>query len=221
MPMVIIPAKINSVRVPNKNWRPFWKDMSLVEIKIRQALTAWAPNYIRLSVDEHASIAQEMAQKYHIDYHIRKPHNGKCMPEVTTCVINDTPIQPTEDVWWLDVTHPFFGEYAGARDARDKNRAGHDSLVVARPFRSYLLDLNGQPVNFSPSWWHPNTQDMTVMWSFDFECVCIQKWVALKHNYVLGKTPHIYPYTGLSMAIDTPDDFDCAKWLAEKVGFDL
>ena len=34
----IVPAKCNSIRVPNKNWRPFYHDLSLVDILIEKLL---------------------------------------------------------------------------------------------------------------------------------------------------------------------------------------
>ena len=72
---VIVPAKADSSRCLNKNFRPFHKNKSLLDIKIEQLLDAFEPGDIFISSDaEEAKVA---AQRYGVEFVLRDDRDLK------------------------------------------------------------------------------------------------------------------------------------------------
>jgi len=74
----IIPIRKNSIRLKNKNFLPFYKNKSLLEIKIDQLKNLKFFDEIVISSDSMK--AKELAKKYQISFHKRKKYyaSSKC-----------------------------------------------------------------------------------------------------------------------------------------------
>jgi N-acylneuraminate cytidylyltransferase len=54
--VALVPAKASSRRIPEKNLRPFWRGMSLLEIKVRTLLICPAIDEIVVSSDDSGAL---------------------------------------------------------------------------------------------------------------------------------------------------------------------
>lgn len=62
---VLIPAKSNSIRIYNKNFRDFYNNESLVELLIKKLLKIFNSSDIYLSCDEDK---KDLTDKYNINF---------------------------------------------------------------------------------------------------------------------------------------------------------
>jgi CMP-N-acetylneuraminic acid synthetase len=213
---VIIPAKRSSTRVPDKNWRPFYNDLNLVEIKIVQLLKAVAPADVFLSTDDISK--QSIADKHGIGFLLRKAglaSDDTPWPDALYGIINDTPFGLEEDIAWVEVINPLFDDFAGMLAKWNEVKATHDSIVLAAPLNKFLLTGKGVPVNFQFGKWHAMSQNMEPLFAWDSACI-MRKKDLLYYSYPIGRTPFIYTTDGPCVDIDTMDDFELAQYFYAK-----
>jgi CMP-N-acetylneuraminic acid synthetase len=211
---VIIPAKRYSTRVPDKNWRPFYDNKSLTEIKIEQLLITFQQSDIFLSCDD--KLMASIANNYGIGFFHRDPQlssDETPWPDALKGIIEATSFDEEEDILWVEVINPVFSDYYGMKTAwiNAKNK-GHDSLVLASPFNKFLLRPDGLPYNFLPGKWHAASQQLEPLFVWDSACI-MKKKDLLYFSYPIGKKPFIYSTGKASVDIDTMEEFIAAQAL--------
>jgi len=100
---IIIPVKSTSTRVENKNFRPFYGDLSLTEILLKKLLFM-GPNNI----------------------FIKYCDNDTPLPDVIRQVVNQIPYD--EEIAWCQATDPMFNDHIKAFAEWEINKKNHDSL---------------------------------------------------------------------------------------------
>lgn len=209
---VIIPAKRNSTRVPDKNWRPFYKNKSLVEVKIEQVLKCIAPEDVYLSCDNADS--QLLAYNYGIHFVLRSPHlasDDTPWPDAFKGIIEECPIDEHEDVAWVEVINPLFSDFSTLFAKWEQVKNTHDSLILSAPVTKFLLRKSGAPVNFMPGKWHAMSQNLEPLYAWDSVSI-MNKRDMLYFSYPIGRNPFLFA-TSDAMDIDTPDEFELAQLL--------
>lgn len=217
---VIIPAKRRSTRVPDKNWRPFYEDKSLTEIKIEQLLRHFSSGDVFLSCDDEAMRA--VTTRYGIHFLHRAPEladDTTPWPDALSGIVESAPFGKEEDVMWVEVINPLFDNYGGMAERWHAAREeGYDSLVLAAPFNKFLLRADGLPLNFLPGKWHAASQSLEPLFVWDSACV-MRKCDLLYFSYPIGRRPFLYSTGGACVDIDTMDEFAAVQRLyAEKAG---
>jgi len=215
---VIIPAKRNSSRVQDKNWRPFYKDKNLVQIKIEQLLTKVLPVDIYLSCDDEEM--KKYAAQYGINFILRAPalaSDNTPWSDAVKGMVEEMPVNNDEDIAWVEVINPLFSDFDLLFEKWNQVKAQYDSLVLVSPVTKFLLHNNGAPVNFMPGKWHAMSQNLDPLYAWDSVCIMSKKNI-LYFSYPIGKTPYLFSTESPCIDIDTLNEFELAQLLfAQKI----
>lgn len=208
---VVIPAKANSTRVINKNWRPFDGKDSLVDVKITQLRKAgFKAKDIYVSSDDYRGLLQ-VKQRHSVQILRRSPDlcdNSASLQQLMRSTKEQMP--PTGTIAWCQVTSPSFNEYVGCLEAWALHQHDHDSLCVAFPTSPYRLTPNKQ--TYQPTGWsfgshHRSSQDLGPSYSMPFAFSILTEQCIRKHGYYIGAKPYWYLAKESHIDIDTVDDF--------------
>lgn len=214
----VIPVKNTSERVPDKNFRFFYRDLSLLEIKISQLKESKIFNQIFVSSDSEK--ASKIANEYgavHLSRDIKYCNNITPWSDVIFNIVESLPIKPNDYVAWVHTTSPFFKDYSNAIDKFfELNNLDNtvDGLVTVSKVNDFLLDPDGFPMNYSWGVWHPYSQNLKKLYKITGALFFTKKSVMLKNRYVISRSPHFYETNQIeSIDIDEIYDFDYAQFL--------
>ena len=212
---VVIPAKTNSERVPNKNFRPFFKGLSLFDITAQQLADSWSEPRTNIYVSSDAESVRAEADKYGFSFILREERlarNDTPMSEVITGIIGQVPGH--DDIAWCQVVDPLFSDYSGAFAAWTRaRREGHDSLMVVKPWCQFLVDAHGRPINFHYGEWHCSSQELAKTYQITFSLQIITREAAMRCRYYIGTKPVFYMPDSQTIKISTEEDFAVAQIL--------
>jgi N-acylneuraminate cytidylyltransferase len=211
----VIPAKRSSSRVPNKNFRPFAQEKSLLDILVTKLTRIAAdPSDVYLSSEDETT--KKFADKYGTSFLRREPHlteNSYPFQSVVNEVCRTLP--GDDDIMWCHATDPLFDEHAAVVKAWE-NRTEYtaDSIVVVYPMKDYLLDSNHNPMGFGYGRWHRPSQELPTFYMLGFTCSIMTRYAATNIGLV-GARPLWFEADNLTIDIDTQDQFDFAGRLYE------
>lgn len=215
---VIIPAKSISNRVPHKNFRPFYQNKSLLDIKIEQVLTAFDPKDIYLSCDDPTF--QNIASTYGIEFILRNKKFATediPWPKAFMGIISELHVADDEDIFWVEVVNPLFKDFVEFKETWvEKKKEGFDSMVLVSSIKKFLFHSNGHPANFLYGPWHTYSQELTPYYAWDSVCV-MQKSDMHYFEYPIGRKPHFFITDSPSIDIDTMEEFNIASILYAKI----
>ncbi len=125
---------------------------------------------------------------------------------------------PEDDgVMWVTVTEPFFCKFGDCLRTWSEDCEVHDSLVVVKPLTKFILDANGQPVNYQFGPWHQASQFLPKWFSIPHALHIVKRETVRRCNYIIGTSPRLYVSKSRSIDIDDEFDFRIAKDLYELV----
>lgn len=215
---VIVPAKTNSERVPNKNFRKFDGEQNLVDITLSN-LTNWSTElypedvYLSTETEEH----REKYERRGYNYHARSRAttlNWTPIGEVFQVLAHEILDDEDDEVAFAMVTDPLFDRYQEVLDTWDLVKDhGYDSMGIAVPQRDHLLDSEFQPLGFGFGKQHRASQDLPVRYRFNFCFSIVKRDVFQSDPYHVGKKPFWFIHDQPSVDIDTMDDFGVASLL--------
>lgn len=206
---IAIPLKTNSLRVPNKNLKPFYGNLSLFDIKIRQLLDVFSANDIYVSSeDPHVG---ELCDKYGANFlqrDISLTPNEAPWTDVVRDVVGNLP--PNSDVMWVQVTQPLFNDFGGVIRKWNDVYDDVDSLAVVRRISHHVLDERAHPVNFEFGYWHKISQDLPTLYEVTWACFCMKRDMVDATGYQIGRRPFMYETDAHLVDIDAEQDFEVA-----------
>lgn len=220
----IIPVKHGSTRVPNKNFKDFYKGQSLFDLTASKLLKILSPHDIYMSCENEER--KSLADKWGINFLLRDPYLAD----------NDTPfysvfngvcdqVEGDDDIAWCQVIDPMFDSYeecfdiwkngnevleGGALCKKDIKK-NHDSLVVVYPHKDYYLDSSYQPEGFGFGRWHKKSQSLPVKYQLTFTLSILTRESIKKCGYYVGAKPFWYHANNPRIDIDTEQDFELAS----------
>ena len=209
----IIPAKANSERVPDKNWRPFHGSSSLVDINIEALLNAGIRHAdIHVSCED-AERLERLKRRWGVSTLLRDISlcdNAVPLTDWIRSVCNQVP--GDDDLIWSQVCDPLFDEHRAVVGTWQNVKAnGRDSLCVVHPLTAYLLDENFCPVGWQWGEWHTPSQHLPKMYTFPFTLSILTREAIERTGYHIGAKPSWHISRGDSIDIDTPADFELAQ----------
>jgi CMP-N-acetylneuraminic acid synthetase len=216
----VIPVKEKSERVINKNFKIFYKDLSLLEYKIEQLQKN--KNINRIVISSNSKNAKKIAIKYKIDF-VNRPeyycNNKVSWSEVIEYVISSVGKKKSNEIiMWCHTTSPLFNDYSkGIKLFLKCEKKGFDSLVSVNEFNEFLLDSNANPINYNWGPWHKYSQNLKKNYfTVNGALFIARKTTFLNFKYVIGKNPVMMKTKKKnSIDIDNDIDFKYAKFLLE------
>ncbi len=162
---ILIPAKVGSERLANKNFRPFHNGRSLFDIKAQQLIDAGLePESVYVSCEDEC--ARYLAEDYDFHFLLRPARfadNAMPMGEVFMEMLEQLPGE--DDVMYVQVIDPLFDEYKSMLQNWSQCDAQTDSLLMVRKVSSYLLNADLWPINCRFGPWHVPPQVVPTVYS--------------------------------------------------------
>ena len=209
---VAIPLKTNSIRVPNKNLRPFSSGKSLFDIKAEQLLKVFDPSDVYVS-SENPEVEKIIAQ-YGFNFLLRDEALTRSTArenQIVSSIVRAIPGTP--DILWAQVTQPLFDEFDQLLKVYDNLDPIYDSIVVVKKMRHHLLDASGNPVNFNFGYWHKISQDLPVLYEVTWAAFIMRREMLEQAWYQIGRSPYLYETDMPLVDIDTETAFRVASVL--------
>lgn len=207
--IAIVPAKLSSIRVPNKNYREFYNGKSLVELVVEKLKNAGLTEiYLSCEVDTVSTLAERLGIKF-VKREQSLCSNDCPIPDYIRGIVNEC-CQTADEVLWAQVCDPMFDDYCGFINTWEKRKENYDSSVVIYPRKAYFLDQNHQPVGFGFGSWHIKSQSLPTHYQLPFTASILKKEAIESTGYFVGKKPLWYEASGMMVDIDTEEDFAIA-----------
>jgi len=209
--VAVIPAKGHSTRVPNKNFRDFYKGQSLLDIKIKQCLASGVFDEIFVSSDEVLAEKKPLAEG--VKFLLREKKlclDDTPWAEVLEGILSSIPVDEETLVAWTPVTSPLFNRYDETVNAFHKNKKC-DSVVTVTPMKHYFLNADFIPINHQWGAWHSYSQGMKPLFQMNLACIMASKKIMIQNQYQIGNRPAFLETSFIEgVDIDTMEEFELA-----------
>ncbi len=207
----VIPVRKNSQRLKNKNFIPFFKGRSLLEIKIQQLKKV---KYIdKVIVSSDSKVAAKVAKKNGVFFHNRDKYfaSSKCSgSEFFENLANSIKCDYfgyfpcTSPIIKKETYNNFFKEFF-------KHRKSYDSFNSVSVVKKFLWK-DKKSINYK-TYKAPNSQNLpNNFFSLTFGLNVISRAKMIKLKNIVGKKPKFFPLSKIECAdIDDKVDFDMIK----------
>lgn len=212
--VAVIPVREGSSRIKDKNFRPFADEESLLHLKIKQLKKAGCFDHIYVSSDSER--AKKITKELGVTFLLRDSAMCKSSAKLyqyNTHMLQTVPGDPI--VAWAMVTAPLFENYASAVEkflSLDKNK--YDSLITVLPFREFLINEKGRPLNCTYGHWHLLTQELDNNYTITGSLYLAGKTEQIEWRYWIGMKPYLYEISKLECVdVDYEEDFKLSETL--------
>ena len=213
----MVPVRAGSVRVPNKNIRPF-ADINLLELKLELLKKINGISNIIVSTDckTSASIASkknvkvQWRNKYYAGSNVTNDQHWLHIAQTT----------PGDIVFFAQVCNPLL-KVSTMQRALDTFLSSNvnDSLNSVSSEKKFLWQ-NGKPLNYDINK-TPKSQDLPEIVSLNFAISIIQKQSMIERKNLVGYKPDFIDLDKVeSMDIDELNDFKIAEVMYKELGLD-
>jgi CMP-N-acetylneuraminic acid synthetase len=151
----VVLAKGKSRRVPDKNFRPFFKGMSLVECKVLR-LQALGLGTIKISSDDPR--AERLAARMSVDFEHRPTRFCGDVTQVADWVNFSVSGWEERIVYWAFPTAPFVSASSIAKAVETTASADQGCTLGVQVLKEFLWGEDG-PLNYDPTIM-PRSQDL-------------------------------------------------------------
>ena len=209
----IIPVRKGSVRVKNKNLKPF-SNTNLLELKIKQLKEINFINKIVVSSDCDKML--EIAKKYKVDTHIRDNYFASSEANNSEFFKNLASNIDGEYLMYSPVTCPLISKetYFDCINTFQNNEV--ENLVTVSLIKHHLW-LNNKPLNYDIKN-SPNSQDLPDIFQITYGICIISKKDMIKYRNVVTSNPTFKVLDEIeSLDIDTEFDFMVAEHIHNKL----
>jgi CMP-N-acetylneuraminic acid synthetase len=212
----IIPVRKNSVRLKNKNFLPFFKNKSLLEIKIDQLKKIKYINQIVVSSDSMR--AKKIATKNKIKFHNRKKYYASSKCSGGNFFKNLAESIEGDYLVYCPCTSPIITNktYKSFFENFYKFKNKFDSFNTVSELKTFIWK-DHKPLNYNLLN-APNSQDLPDNYkSLSFGINIINKKKMIKFKNIVGKKPKFLTLEKFeSIDINDKVDFELAKLLYKK-----
>ena len=215
--VALIPVREGSKRVKKKNFRKFYENKSIFDIKIEQLKKCKLISEIYVSSDSKR--VEKLCKEKKVKFLKRETkycndHRSYPWSEIHNSILNKIPGNPY--VAWCLTTAPTFSRFDQAIKEFKKKEKTYDSLVGVLPSKNFILKKNGFPDNFNPGVWHPYSQELETSYFITGSIFLGEKNNMLKWSYWFGRKPLLFKLNKIeAIDIDEIQDFNLAKKIYE------
>lgn len=209
----LVPVRSGSVRVENKNIRPFCGS-TLLEIRVKQLLTL--PFLDGVVVSSNDPVMLKMAAKLGAETHRREDYFSSNTVSMSEVYENMASAMDCEDILYALVTTPMVRNesFIRAFELYTSLPAEFDSLTTVADVKEFLIK-DGKPYNYDGNN-IPRSQDLPDIMKLTFCISMLPRKTMVEKRTCLGKRPYFYRLPQEeSIDIDTPFEFKMAELLYE------
>lgn len=210
----VVPVKKKSDRVESKNFKNFFNDQSLFEIKIQHLKNANCFDGIFVSSDFTEIKEMDICKDVEfIQRDVSFCNNVVPWSDVIVEVASSLPVKPTDFVSWCHTTSPTFNRYDEAFSSLIEGLdTGYDGLVAVEDINEFLIWGNGLPINYQWGAWHKYSQDLPDVVAVNGALFIANKETIIKNRYLISQSPLLFKCDKYeSIDVDTDFDFELAS----------
>ena len=197
-----------SERLPGKHHRAFHNEMSLVEIKLKQLLSAGV-DHVFVSTDDNLVLNTNKVT--FLNRNSEYCNNVKNFSDVLSNVFQSVPLPDNSDVVFTFVCCPLFSRY---EELFQKYYKTGKNQIVVNPVKHYFLNTYKRPINFNFGQWHQYSQDMEPIYLFPYAGTVCKLGELRDLKYMIPRTFEYFEINQLeSIDIDTLEEFEIAQQL--------
>lgn len=206
----VILGKASSRRVKHKNYRPFYRDMSLTDILLEKLTKVLDKDDIYLSCEDETF--ESVAKKWGIHF-IHRDTKYTLLETNTVDVVRGVckDIPGDDDILYCSCMDPLFDDYENMFRVWEDVKAEHDSLNVVYPLKNYYLDQNHNPIGFGFGMWHQYSQFIPPMYQISWANEILSRRSIERCGYMVGEKPFWYDAYNPILDIDTEKDWKHAQ----------
>jgi N-acylneuraminate cytidylyltransferase len=207
----VILGKSTERLIPHKNYRPFYGEMSLMDLLIEKLIKVLSGDDIYLSCESDEF--RYIAEKWGINFTLRESAYASYNASNTDVVANVAKSIPYNgDLLWCSCVEPFFNEYIDIIELwHSLDKKEHDSLNVVYPMKKFMLDRHYNPIGFGFGHWHKYSQTIPPIYQISWATCILSRECIEKTSYPVGRNPYWYDSYAHIIDIDTLDDFRFAS----------
>lgn len=208
----VILGKAGSTRVKQKNYRPFYKDMSLVDILIDKLVKVMERTDIYLSCEDINF--KYVSEKWKINF-IHRDETFTRLSTNTVDVVRNVckDVPGNDDILYCSGMDPLFDNYTEMFKVWEIERKDHDSLNVVYPIKNYFLNQNHDPIGFGFGHWHKYSQYIPPIYQISWANEILTRDSIEKCGYMVGENPYWFEAFNPTIDIDTEQDWKLATAL--------
>ena len=210
----VVPVRKGSVRVKNKNLKPF-ADSTLLEIKINQLRKVFEIDDIVVSSDCEKMLS--IATSLGVQTHIRDEYFASSEASNSEFFENLAKSIDADYIMYSPVTCPLISlETYNDCLSRFKRNEKIKNLVTVSNVKHHMW-LNGEPLNYNITK-SPNSQDLPDIYAVTYGICIISKQDMIKYRNVVTENPTFKVLDEIeSVDIDTEFDFMVAETIYQKL----
>lgn len=206
----VIPIRKGSQRVPDKNFKEFFKGKNLLELKIESLKQVPLIDEIVVNTDSEEAI--NIAKSNDISYFRREDYFASSKCTNTEHWYNIAETTQTDLIMHVPCTAPFIKSKTYYDLINRFILSSHDSANTVSLVKEYLW-LNNKPLNYDINKVQ-NSQDLPDVMKLTFGISILARDTMLERKNVVGNNPMFYVVSDEeSIDIDTPLDFEFAQHL--------
>tara|TARA_A100001515_G_scaffold143839_1_gene146113 strand:- start:13376 stop:14029 length:654 start_codon:yes stop_codon:yes gene_type:complete len=209
----IIPVRKGSVRVKNKNTKPF-ANSNLLEIKINKLKEI--KNLDNIVVSSDCEKMLDMANSLGVETHAREDYYASSGVNNSDFFRNLAESIECENVLYSPVTCPLISTDTYQECIRRYSYENLRNLVTVSPVKHHMW-LHGQPLNYDIKN-SPNSQDLPEIYRITYGICLIDRQLMIEYCNVVSSDPSFYILDEIeSVDIDTEFDFMVAEEIYKKI----
>ncbi len=210
----LVAVRSGSVRVDNKNIRPF-AGSSLLEVKLNQLKRI--PNLDGIIVNSNDDYMLDIAKNIGCETVKREQKYASNEVSMSDVYRNMAENFDADVVAYINVTNPLLHDETiiNAIETYKSNIGKYDSLNSAHLIKEFLFKDN-LPINYDLRH-QPRSQDLPDIAALNFAINIISRENMVECKNVVGYKPHIYLIDEVEATdIDNPIDFEFAEFVYKK-----
>jgi len=207
----LVPVRSGSLRVENKNLRPFCGS-TLLEVRVKQLMKLPFLDGVVVSSNDKAML--EIARNLGAEVHKREEYFASDTVSMSEVYDNMASSIDCDDIMYALVTTPLVSNqsFINAYERYCNLETDFDSITTVEDVKEFLIK-DGQPLNYDGNQ-IPRSQDLPDIVKLTFCISILPREMMISKRSCLGKTPFFLklPHEE-SIDIDTPFDFKIAEIL--------
>jgi len=210
----VIPIRKGSQRVPDKNFKDFYKGKSLLELKIESLKEIELIDDIVVNTD--SDLAIEIAKKLGVSYFRREDYYASSQCTNSEHWENLAQTTDSDFIIHTPCTAPLIKSSTYYDFINRFMLSDNDSVNTVGLVKDYMW-LDNKPLNYDVTKVQ-NSQDLPDVYKLTFGISMISKQLMLEKRNLVGNNPLFYLVDEIEeIDIDTPLDFEFAKFMYKKM----